>query len=465
MEKTKVKRKVPHTFVILISITLIVSLLSYIVPSGEYDMIEVDGRQVVDADSFHHIENQKVTPLQFLTSLTRGMQESSGIIFFIFIIGGSFNIINATGAMEVGVNNLAKKLQNKKKLLIPVIVLAFSVLGGTVGLSEETIIFVPIGIALARSLGYDALVGTAIIFSGAAVGFVSGFMNPFTVGVAQEIAEVPMFSGIGFRLIIWAVYLVTTIIYIQRYANKVEKDPSLSYVAELEEKEKHEKLDLDQIKEVKTVHILVLLIFVSGIALLVFGVFKLGWYIDEISALFLGMALLSGIVAKIAPSKMAITFIEGAKDITMGALIVGIARSILVVLNDGAILYTIVSGVAEIIREMPKQITAVVMFLLQSALNFFIPSGSGQASTTMPIMTPISDIVGITRQTAVLAFQLGDGISNSIIPTGGSLLAALSVANIDYEDWVKFIWKLMVIWTLLGCVFLAIASAINYGPY
>lgn len=463
MEKRK--RKVPHTFVLLMSITLIVSLLSYVVPSGEYDMVEVENRLVVDADSFHYVENQHVSILQFLTSLTRGMQESSGIVFFIFIVGGSFNVINATGAMEVGVNNLAKKLQNNKKLLIPVIIFVFSILGGTVGLSEETIIFVPIGIALARSLGYDAIVGMAIVFSGAAVGFVSGFMNPFTVGVAQEIAELPMFSGIWLRLIIWAVYIVTTIIYIQKYANKVEEDPSYSYVADLEEAEKHKQLDLSQIKEVRTVHKLVIGIFALGILLLVYGVFVLEWYIDEISALFLGMALLSAMVCRISPSDIALTFIEGAKDITMGALIVGIARSILVVLNDGAILYTIVNFIARIIRKMPKQITAVVMFLLQSALNFFIPSGSGQASTTMPIMTPISDIVGISRQTAVLAFQLGDGISNSIIPTGGSLLAALSVANIDYEKWVKFIWKLMVIWTILGCIFVSIASIINYGPF
>lgn len=466
MEKKKGFRKVPHTYVILFSLVLIISILTWILPASTYDMVELEsGRKVVDPATFHYIDKTPVGPLKFLMAFPEGMQQAAEIVFFIFILGGAFEIINKTGTMEVGVSNLAKSLGSRGTLLIPGIIFVFSILGGTIGMAEETIIFIPIGVALARSLGFDALVGMAIVTLGSAVGFNSGFMNPFTVGVAQGIAGLPPFSGIGLRLVVWGVFFITAVVYVTRYAVKVRDNPELSIVKDLEEKEKHMVLDLDKIEKMTSVHWMVTVIFVAAIALIVYGVFKLDFYITEIAAIFLGMALISGIIGRLSPNEMATAFIEGAKGIAMGALVVGIARAILVVMNDGNILYTIVHGISNVITLVPKQIAAVLMFIFQLFLNFFIPSGSGQAATTMPIMAPLADILGITKQTAVLAFHLGDGISNQIIPTGGSLLAALSVANIDYEKWVKFVWPLILIFSILACIFTAVATAINYGPF
>ena len=246
-----------------------------------------------------------------------------------------------------------------------------------------------------------------------------------------------------------------------RYAKKVRKDPSSSYCLELEKQEAGEIQKLENVGEITKVHIIVIILFLIAIGLVVYGVINWGFYINEIVGIFLGLGIICGFVAKMGPSQMAVTFIEGAKEMAMGALVVGVARSILVVLNDGQILYTIVHAVSQLIQLVPKSISAVFMFLFQLVLNFFIPSGSGQAAATMPIMTPLSDIVGISRQTAVLAFHLGDGISNSIIPTGGSLLASLSVAKIDYEKWVKFVWPIILVWVIIACIFTGIAASIH----
>lgn len=463
MNTTKKKKlfKVPHTYVILVGLTILIAILSYIIPASTYDTVQIGDRTVVDPNTYHYVEQTPVTIMQLLTSIPRGLQEAAEISFFIFILGGSFAIITKTGALEVGVGNLAKKLENYPTLIVPVIIVLFSILGGTVGLSEECIIFIPIGILLSRSLGYDAMVGTAIIFLGAAVGFNSGFMNPFTVGVAQSIAELPLFSAMWYRLIIWAVFNVATIYMVLKYAKKVRKDPTKSYCYELEQSEAEEIQSVENIGNFTKTHVIVICLFLMAIGIVVYGVIKLGFYINEIVGVFLGLGIISGFIAKMTPSEIAVTFIDGAKDMAMGALVVGVARSILVVLNDGQILYTIVHAVSQLIQLVPRSISAVFMFLFQLVLNFFIPSGSGQAATTMPIMTPLSDLVGISRQTAVLAFHLGDGISNSIIPTGGSLLASLSVAKIDFEKWVKFVWPIILVWIIIACVFVAIAASIH----
>lgn len=461
--KKKQRSKIPHTYVILFLLIVIISVLSYIIPASSYDMVEVGDRMVVDPDSFQYIESTPVGLIEFLTAIPRGLDEAAGIVFFIFILGGSFNIIEKTGTMEVGVSQIADKLKDKPNIMIPVFIIGFSILGGTIGMSEETIIFIPMAIILSRNLGFDAMVGTAIVFLGAAVGFVSGFMNSFTVGVAQSIAQLPTFSGMWYRLIIWAVFNVMTIWYVLRYATKVRNNPEESIVRGLELKERAVNVDEIQIQEMTKVQKIISLLFVITIGLLMYGVFQHDFYITEIAALFLALAIISGLVDRMSPNEIAKNFIEGAAGITTGALVVGIARGVLVVLNDGQILYTIVHGISTAISALPASLAAVLMFVFQSFLNFFIPSGSGQAATTMPIMVPLADIVGVTRQTAVLAFQLGDGISNSIIPTGGSLLAALSVANIDYEDWAKFAWPLILIWSAVGAVFVFIATLINYA--
>jgi uncharacterized ion transporter superfamily protein YfcC len=442
------------------------AILTYVIPAGQYQKIESEtGRMIVDPNSFAAVDANPAKPFDVLKAFPKGLAAAQSIVFFIFIVGGSFNVVNQTGAIEAGIGKVALSLKGKEKLMIPIIVVLFSIGGATIGMAEEAIVFVPIGIALSRALGYDAVTGMAIVSLGAAAGFTSGFMNPFTVGVAQGIAELPMFSGIGMRIVIWFCTLALVIGYIYRYANKVKADPKNSIVYELEEMERDKAIDLSNVRKMTSKDTAVLLIFAVGMGILIFGVFKFGWYITEIAAIFLAIGIFSGIASGMHMDELAQHFITGAKDMTMGALVVGLARGILVIMEGSLIIDTIVFGLASAISTLPKSISAVGMLLVQSFLNLIIPSGSGLAATTMPIMAPLSDVIGVTRQTAVLAYQFGDGITNSIVPTSGVLLANLSIAKIKYEEWIKFVGPLMILWTLLGCIFMIIAVVTNYGPF
>lgn len=458
----------PHTYVLLISIMIIMAVLTYVIPAGEYvrEVDEATKRTVVDPNSFQWIENSPVNLFGVFKAIPKGMVDGATITFFIFLVAGSFQIITSTGAIEAGIYKIAKVLKGKEHLLIPIFMIAFSFTGAFMGFSEENMIFIPIAIALARALGYDALVGMSLITIGGACGFYSAMMNPFTVGVAQGIAELPMFSGIGLRFVVWIVLLVVSISYVMLYAKKVRKNPELSLVADLEKAERHEnKMDLNEHIELKTNHILVFLTLIIGFAFIVYGVYKFEWYINEIAAVFLMMGVISGLISKFSPNQMAKEFVVGARGIVFGALVVGLARGILVVMQQGKILDTIIYQLASILVVLPKSLAAVGMYIVQIIINFFMPSGSGQAAATMPIMIPLADILGITRQTAVMAFQFGDGFSDSIIPTASSLMATLSLAHISYDKWIKYLGKLMLIWLSIGAIFIVIANAISYGPF
>jgi uncharacterized ion transporter superfamily protein YfcC len=466
MEGKRNKFKVPHTYVILFVMIIIMALLTYVIPAGQYQkVLGPEDRMIVDPNSYAHVDANPAKPFDILKAFPKGLAAAQNIVFFIFIVGGSFNIVNQTGAIEAGIGKIALGLKGKETLMIPIIVFIFSLGGATIGMAEEAIVFVPIGIALSRALGYDAVTGMAIVSLGAAAGFTSGFMNPFTVGVAQGIADVPLFTGIVLRLIIWVCTLALVITYIFRYANKVKADVKNSIVYELEMQEKGMAIDLSNVRKMTNRDTMVLLIFAAGMGVLIFGVFKFGWYITEIAAIFLAIGIFSGIASGMNVDDIAKNFITGAKDMTTGALVVGLARGILIVMEGSLIIDTIVYGLAAAISALPKAISAIGMLLVQSFLNLIIPSGSGLAATTMPIMAPLSDVIGVTRQTAVLAYQFGDGITNSLVPTSGVLLANLSIAKIKYEEWVKFVGPLMLLWTLLGCIFMVIAVVINYGPF
>lgn len=357
-------------------------------------------------------------------------------------------------------------LRGKELLLIPIFMFLFSLTGAFLGFAEENIVFIPVAISLARALGYDAIVGMSLVTLGGAVGFNSAMMNPFTVGIAQGIAELPLFSGIGLRFIVWIVLLAVSIYYVMRYAMKIKDKPELSIIAEVElEERKNSTFDIGEDKKLLPSHYLVFLVLAAGLATIVYGVYKFGWYINEIAAVFLGMGIISGFIGKIGPNKMAQEFINGARGIVFGALVVGIARTILIVLQDGLILDSIIYYLASLISGLPKALAAVGMFVIQSLINFVIPSGSGQAATTMPIMVPLADILGISRQTAVLAFHFGDGFSNTFTPTASTLMASLSIAKIAYDKWLKYYAKLFFIWSLIGAIFMIIATVINYGPF
>ncbi|HYE84578.1 MAG TPA: C4-dicarboxylate ABC transporter permease [Clostridia bacterium] len=468
LNKPEKKRfKVPHTYVILMTIVLIAAIMTYIVPAGQYDRVkdEATGRTLVDPASYHVVDQNPTKFFDLFKAIPTGMEKAASIIFFILIVGGAFQIITATGTIEAGVGRAAKALNGKEKLMIPMFLILFSVGGATFGMAEETIVFVPIGVALARALGFDAITGCAMVTLGAACGFNAGILNPFTVGVAQGIAQLPLFSGIGFRIICMVTFLVVTAWYIIRYSEKVKKNPESSIVAELEKEDSDTKIDLNNIPAMELKHNLVLLVLVVGFGFIVYGVFKSGWYIVEIASAFLAMGIFAGLLGGLKPDKVASEFVVGAKSIVFGALVVGIARAILVTLENGVIIDTIINGLAAAVQSLPKSISVVGMYIVQLIISVIIPSGSGLAATTMPIMTPLADIVGITRQTAVLAYQFADGFTNSIIPTSAATMGYLSIAKIPYEKWVKFLAPLMTVWIIAGAIFLIIANAMNYGPF
>ncbi|SES91178.1 YfcC family protein [Anaerobranca gottschalkii] len=459
--------QIPHTYVIIVAVVLLAFLGTYLIPAGVYERVEdpKSNRIVVDPDSFRYVEQSPVKIFSFekphlFSALYRGMEGASSIIFFIFIVGGAFAMIQGTGAIDAGIGRLALKVKDKGILIIPIMAFIFALGGSTIGMSEEIIVFVPIGISLAKALGYDAVVGTGMIALGAAAGFSAGFANPFTVGVAQAIAEVPLYSGFTFRLLMFIVLVSITCWYIISYALKIKKDPSSSILANLEEKDDY-SLNLQELPEFTIKHLLVYSVLIIGFILIIIGVKSYDWYIEELASVFLMMGIFSSILGGISPSKSAANFVEGAKGIAFGALVVGVARAILVVMEQGQIIDTIINNLAMGISSLPSVFAALLMYLVQIVLNFFIPSGSGQAATTMPIMAPLADLVGVSRQTAVIAYQLGDGITNSIIPTSAVLMSYLAIAKIPYEKWFKWVtpWILMNIGA--GAVFLIIATLIN----
>jgi len=460
------KFQIPHTYALLFFIIIFVTVLTFVVPAGSFERAVDDatGRTFVVPDSFEYIESNPVGFFDMFKAIPKGMEQAGYIIFFVLMIGGSFGILQGTGAIEAGIGEVVKSTKGKEKIVIPLIMFIFSLAGAILGSAEEMLPFYPIVIALAIALGFDTITGTAMVLLGAGAGFAGAFLNPFTVGIAQGIAGLPLFSGIGFRLIGYFAVLGSGIIYVYRYANKIQKNPELSPTYEDDKNSKH-NYDLDEIPEFTGKHKAVLGVFVLGLAILAYGVVQLGFYITELSAMFLIIGIASGIVAKMGINQIAEEFVNGAKELVYGALVIGLATSIMVVMQEGNIMDTIIYALASVVQGLPPALSAVGMFIVQSFINLIVPSGSGQAAVSMPIMAPMADVVGITRQTSVLAFQFGDGFSNVISPTSGYFMAAIAIGGIKWEKWARWMLPLFLIWSAIGATLVFVSVLINYGPF
>ncbi len=464
MEKKK-KFNVPHVYILLLAMILVFAVLTYIIPAGQYDMMTIvdnpetgHEREVVNPESFRYVENTPVTLLQFLTAVPRGLQEVAQIVFFIFIVGGSMTVINETRAIEAGMGRLIKALKGKTWVVIPVVMFFFSLCGAVFGMAEETIPFVPIFVALMIAAGYDSMTGAAIVLVGAGAGFTGAFINPFTIQVAQGIAQVEILSGMTFLLVMYVCFVALAMSFVLRYAAKIKKDPTLSSMHE-EDKLREDLIDLEELPEFDGRRKGILIVFVIGIIFLVYAVVTWGWYMDEIAALFLGMSWIIALIDKdLGFNSYATTLGRGMAEITGGALVVGFARGVLVVMNDGNILHTILHSCAGFLGQLPSMVSALGMYVFQCLLSFIVPSGSGQASVSMPILAPLSDLVGVTRQTSCIAFQMGDGISNILTPTSGYFMAALALARISFAKWVKWFLPLVGLQYLLGAIFIVAAQ-------
>jgi uncharacterized ion transporter superfamily protein YfcC len=451
----------PHTLVVVMALVILVLALSWAVPSGEYERAKVQTsegvRTVTVAGTYRLVPKVYLGPQMVLESPIKGFLDGALLICFLLMIGGSFAIFQETGAVEFGIRRLTDAISRRPYLegmLIPTLMVVFSLGGSVFGMAEETIPFVIIFIPLARRLGYDSIVGASIPFLGSAAGFAAAFFNPFTVGISQSIAGLPLYSGLGYRVISWVIGTAVMTAYVMWYARRVKRNPEISPVADIDRaRGAVEPYAAEGAESWDVRHVATLGLFVASMVLLVVGVLRWKWYIDQIAVLFFGMGIVLGFAGGLGPSRVARTFVTGAKDMVGVVFIVACARALLVIAQEAKILDTILYFASNTLSLLPRGVIAQVMFLIQCVINFFIHSGTAQAALTMPVMSPLADLVGITRQTAVYAYQLCEFI-NPILPTSAVTMGVLGAAKIPWERWARWFLPLMAILVVLSFLLL-----------
>ncbi|MDG5799914.1 AbgT family transporter [Marinilabiliaceae bacterium ANBcel2] len=524
-------KRVPHTYVIVFALIVLSAVATWFVPGGVY--VTPEGTAADSTPVFKPTDNNPQT-WQIFGAMFEGFVRQSGIVIFILMVGGAFWIMNDSKAIDVGIRsflNFTRRLDQfafmrkigTGNLVIALIMLMFSVFGAVFGMSEETIAFIIIVVPLAVSMGYDSITGVAMVFVGAGLGFAGAVLNPFTIGIAQGIAGLPLFSGFEYRLFSWVIINITGISYVLWYAGRIKRKPERSLVYK-EDDYWREHLHLQQDEEEHITYkaswwvwialfavlilfsvfhplttltigdgngitapflpIISLLYFVTGlislkksspvfvlnllaytIIFLVIGVMGYDWYIMEIASLFFAMGILAGAAMNKSADSITDLFLEGAKDIMSAALVVGLAGGIIVILEDGNIIHTILHAMAQGMNDMGDIASVGIMYVIQSVINVVIPSGSAKAALTMPIMAPFSDLIGLSRQATVMAFQFGDGFTNLITPTSGILIGVLGVAKIPYVKWVKWIAPLILILIITGFLLLIPTVTMNLSGF
>lgn len=514
------KRKIPHTYVIIFYIIVFCAAMTWIIPGGEYtETIAADGTKTV---VYQAVESVPQT-WQVLSAFFKGFVDKADIVAFILIIGGAFWIINDSKAFDIGTVSFlrkARKMESNPLLrkigidnfLLTAIMLLFSIFGAVFGMSEETIAFCLVLVPMAISMGYDSITGVCMVFIAAGLGFAGAILNPFTIGIAQGLAGIPLFSGIEYRIFCWIVINLVGFTWILRYASKVKKNPQLSPVYEEDQywRDLHDTHSLEVtyytpkaawisygiitiilalfsyaypsttlkignsiVKGLplipvltiafaitsffslkKTVHLYILNLLFFTIFFLITGVMGYGWYIMEIASLFFGLGIAAGIANGKGPNELVKLFLEGCKDIMSAALVVGLAGGIIVILQDSKIIDTILHTLAQGMEGLGQIATVGMMYVIQTLINLVIPSGSAKAALTMPIMAPFSELIGLSKQATVMAFQFGDGFTNLITPTSGVLIAVLGVSRIPYDKWFQWAWKFILTLVILGFLLL-----------
>lgn len=471
------KIKVPHTLTLLFGIIILMAALTWVVPSGEFDYVQDAKKPTPIAGTYKQVEKvqmEKGLVVQdsrqaiegILKAPMKGTLAAADVVVFVLLLGGVFGILGNTGAIEAGISRVVKKLEGREMLIIPVAMLLFG-LGGTImGMAEETLPFYMIFVPLMMSMGYDSLTGAMIIFLGAQTGVTASTSNPFAVGIAQASAGIPISSGIGFRWIQFVVCMSIAITFVMWYAKKVKNNPEFSPMYEIDKINREHFLSSDSqsMTNFKWYHGLILAGFMAGIGLMSYGVKELGWYIEEITMVFLAIGLFAGIVAMIAgvmtEKDVAGAFVEGCKDICFAALVIGLARGILIVAQDGKIIDTILNSFAGTLNGLPKGVFTTLNLSIQMVINFLVPSSSAQAALTMPLMAPLGDLVKVDRQVIVTAYQYGAGLGHYIFPTQGVLMAALGISKIPFQKWLKVVVPLVVILWAVAVVFLLVGLKI-----
>ena len=446
--------RVPHSYALLFGLIVATALATWVLPSGTYERKSEGGRTLVVPSSYRELPRQPAGPLEVALAFPRGLAATAPIVFYILLIGGTFGVLQQTGALEAGIGAVVAGVGGRAERVLPALIVLFSIGGATMGMAEETLPFLPALVLLARRLGYDEVIGGAIALAGAGAGFAGAFLNPFTVGVGQGIAGLPLFSGIGYRMIVWAVLTAATVLYVGWAARRHRAgDPSAQAAVETA------PLRLDRRRAA------VLGALGLALAAVVVGALRWQWGLLELSALFVTLGVVAGALGGLGADGTSESFVAGAASMAGAALVVGLARGVLVVLDGARATDAVLQALSGAVEGMPAGATVFGIYGVQVALSYLVPSGSGQAALSLPILVPLADLVGITRQTSVLAYQFGDGFSNVFAPTSGYFMAGLALIGVPWTRWARFMAPLQAIWLALGLVFLAIAHALRWGPF
>lgn len=455
--------RVPHTLILLLSMMLVAYIATWVVPQGFYETVTLEnGRNAVIADTYAVADDQiRLTPLDFLVAIPRALAAAQDVIFFVFIVGGVLAIARATGTIDALIGRLLEKFGTRPHLLIFMVVFTFALTSGAIGTAGEYIPFVLILVGLCKAMKLDAMTAVGMVVVGYGIGYGVSAFSPFTVMIAQQVAGIPLYSGIELRLAIFVPFVLIGFHHVWRYASRVQADPQRSMTIGVacplqdQEQKNYPQLNIR--------HTLILGGLVATIITAVWGISQQGWYLYELGAMFILWGVFTTIVGRLSADEAADRFIEGMQDLATTALLVGVARGIALIMEDGQILHTLVHYMSMPLSYLGAELAAVGMFIMQTFLNLFIPSGSGQAYVTMPLMAPVGDLVGVNRQIAVLAYQFGDGFSNMIVPTNAVLMGIIGMAGVPYHLWFKFCLPLMVKLMVAAALVLVLAVVFDYG--
>lgn len=461
--------RIPHVYVILMMLVIVASILTYVVPAGKFKRTTNDaGEKVVQPGTFAHVQQNPAGALDFITAVPNGLIDGAEIIFGIFVIGGMFAVIEKSGLIELGTNRLAHAFARRGLWIIPSLMIPFALFTSFTGQIEMSLVYLPAITPVVLRLGFDKVTATAIVLVSTVVGFTLALTAPANLGTAQTVAQLKLYSGMGFRGILLAIMLGIGILYVARHARQVLANPGMrtKYGAEnAADSVKDTSQDQGHPAPSRATmrQLLATLAVVVAFVFLLYGLVELGWFFRELSGLYIVTGIVVGLIVGLRPSQIAQSFNDGFRRVLLGAIVVGVARAIALVLQDGDIMDTIIHAAGQLTQAVPGSVTAVMMLVVQAGLNFLISGGSGQALVTMPIMSGLADLTDVSRQTGVIAFLMGDGFSNIFYPTSGYFMAVLAIAGLRWGKWVKFVWPLLIIWYGLGAAALIVAQIVNYS--
>lgn len=466
--------KVPHVYAIIFALMVIFAVLTWIVPSGSYQRQEVNGREVTVAGTYEQSEKTYIDEetgdevdlrqgvFDVLQAPTRGIQEAIEVVAFILIVGGSFQVITKTGAITSGMGRVVRRVKNKDILIIPIAMVLFALGGTSFGMAEETLPFFAIFMPIMMAMGFDSMTAFMVVFVGARTGYIASTINPFNVLIAQGILGIQGNPQLWLRMIAWVVLTAVAITWVVLYARRVKKNPESSITFEDDIAKKVEfaadesALDAEFTGRQKGV----LAVFIAGMCLIIWGLVTQGWYMNEISAVFLAMGLLAGVIAGFSQDVIAQEFVAGIADFAFSAIVVGLARGILVIASDGMIIDTILNALATGLGGIPAVLFTTLLYAVENLLAILVPSSSGLAALTAPIFGPLTELMGLNPEAAVWALSMGSATMSLICPTSAILVAGLGVCKIKLGQWWKTVWKFFLVVSLINIVFVAISGLI-----